>query len=358
MYPASSSSSSHHSIGSVNNLLRYGSAPSSFLTATVNSVVGIGSNGCVVVPSPATNHRFSVFHDSSFSDGARLISSDNETATAGGGGGGGSGTLERSYSSGSFSGMSTAVSDWSFADFGSAAAGSCSSSPINPPPSALIRHSSSPAGLLNRLASDIGFSVTKSTCNGHKASRLSSQLSFTKADSLSQISEADESAIDGISSKRGSNSSMAGFSLGSWDNSNSIMFNAPTTKRAKHINGDISGDLTTIESQYSLQHTALDLARTEHLIHIPEDSVPCKIRAKRGFATHPRSIAERERRTRISGKLKKLQDLVPNMDKQTSYSDMLDLAVQHIKGLQTQIQQLDKELQHCKCGCKQIINQR
>jgi hypothetical protein len=69
----------------------------------------------------------------------------------------------------------------------------------------------------------------------------------------------------------------------------------------------------------------------DNFMQLPEDSVPCKIRAKRGCATHPRSIAERERRTRISGKLKKLQDLVPNMDKQTSYSDMLDLAVQHIK---------------------------
>lgn len=27
--------------------------------------------------------------------------------------------------------------------------------------------------------------------------------------------------------------------------------------------------------------------------NIPQDSVPCKIRAKRGCATHPRSIAER-----------------------------------------------------------------
>lgn len=26
---------------------------------------------------------------------------------------------------------------------------------------------------------------------------------------------------------------------------------------------------------------------------ILEDSVPCRVRAKRGFATHPRSIAER-----------------------------------------------------------------
>ncbi|KAF2579024.1 hypothetical protein F2Q68_00001821 [Brassica cretica] len=74
------------------------------------------------------------------------------------------------------------------------------------------------------------------------------------------------------------------------------------------------------------------------MINIPEDSVPWKVRAKRGCATHPRSIAERERRTRISGKLKKLQELVPNMDKQTSYADMLDLAVEHIKGLQHHIE--------------------
>lgn len=33
----------------------------------------------------------------------------------------------------------------------------------------------------------------------------------------------------------------------------------------------------------------------DKLLHIPEDSVPCKIRAKRGCATHPRSIAERVR---------------------------------------------------------------
>ncbi|KAL3652187.1 hypothetical protein CASFOL_001868 [Castilleja foliolosa] len=38
-------------------------------------------------------------------------------------------------------------------------------------------------------------------------------------------------------------------------------------------------------------------------------------RAKRGCATHPRSIAERVRRTRISDRIRKLQDLVPNMDK-------------------------------------------
>lgn len=45
------------------------------------------------------------------------------------------------------------------------------------------------------------------------------------------------------------------------------------------------------------------------------DSVLCRARAKRGHATHPRSIAERVRRTKISDRIKKLQDLVPNLDK-------------------------------------------
>ncbi|KAK7263802.1 hypothetical protein RJT34_31399 [Clitoria ternatea] len=50
-----------------------------------------------------------------------------------------------------------------------------------------------------------------------------------------------------------------------------------------------------------------------------DDSVPCRVRAKRGCATHPRSIAERLRRTRISDRIRKLQELVPNMDKVSSH---------------------------------------
>ncbi|KAG8660809.1 transcription factor bHLH81 isoform X1 [Manihot esculenta] len=71
-----------------------------------------------------------------------------------------------------------------------------------------------------------------------------------------------------------------------------------------------------------------------------EDSVPCRVRAKRGCATHPRSIAERVRRTRISDRIRKLQELVPNMDKQTNTADMLDEAVEYVKFLQRQIQKL------------------
>lgn len=45
--------------------------------------------------------------------------------------------------------------------------------------------------------------------------------------------------------------------------------------------------------KFSMPQTSLEMARMEGLMNIPEDSVPCKVRAKRGCATHPRSIAER-----------------------------------------------------------------
>ncbi|XP_027910603.1 transcription factor bHLH80-like isoform X2 [Vigna unguiculata] len=86
-----------------------------------------------------------------------------------------------------------------------------------------------------------------------------------------------------------------------------------------------------------------------------EDSVPCRVRAKRGCATHPRSIAERVRRTRISDRIRKLQELVPNMDKQTNTADMLDEAVAYVKFLQKQIetletlQELTEHQRRCRC---------
>lgn len=42
----------------------------------------------------------------------------------------------------------------------------------------------------------------------------------------------------------------------------------------------------------SLPSSSSKMATMEKFLHV-QGSVPCKIRAKRGFATHPRSIAER-----------------------------------------------------------------
>ncbi|XP_050373273.1 transcription factor bHLH128-like [Argentina anserina] len=354
MYPSSSSSSPQKPMGpSPTGLTRYGSAPGSLITSAVDSVIG-----------PAAEREFSSLRPASFVGGRYFpggggdgessdLTSSESTFKVNGGSKDHAATkpLLRSYNLGE---MAAAI--------GSSSSTSCSSS-------ALVRQRSSPAGFLSHLTDNNGgFSVTRGTGSyssqggpngghGHGVTRLKSQLSFTRQDSLSQISEVSENAGEGVSSNSGHHSAMhsypaTSFGMDSWENTNSIVFSAPPRKRAKNMDSDMFNCLNTLESQFSLPQTTLEMATVEKLLHIPEDSVPCKIRAKRGCATHPRSIAERERRTRISGKLKKLQDLVPNMDKQTSYADMLDLAVQHIKGLQNQVQNLHKDLEGCTCGCK------
>ncbi|KAI3792757.1 hypothetical protein L2E82_06646 [Cichorium intybus] len=303
MYPTSNSSSASQSSrdpngvngsngggGGGQGLARYRSAPVSFLTTTIDSVIDRQSQHTVgnhMVGGGETPTRFFSPPDSTSSQLSSSVSNRDRLQTT---------SFRLNEFATAFNGLK--------------------GTPQTPSP--LFRHGSSPAGFLNTLVS--------STPTDGRGSRLGSQLSFTGTSSFPQISEENDIA-------------------------NSLMFSSSSyNKRAKV---DING-LNVMESElnFGLSESALEAATMEKMMDLPHDSVPCKIRAKRGCATHPRSIAERERRTRISGKLKKLQDLVPNMDKQTSYSDMLDLAVQHIKGLQNHVQSLNKELQNCTCGCK------
>lgn len=119
---------------------------------------------------------------------------------------------------------------------------------------------------------------------------------------------------------------------------------------------DESRNYTTsgLTTHLSLPKTSSEMASIEKYLQFQPDFVPCKIRAKRGCATHPRSIAERMRRTRISERMKKLQELFPNMDKQTNTADMLDLAVDYIKDLQKQVQTLTDKKAKCSCTSKQL----
>ncbi|KAL6899365.1 hypothetical protein ACP4OV_006023 [Aristida adscensionis] len=234
----------------------------------------------------------------------------------------------------------------------------------------LARHSSSPVGFFSNLVVDNGgypsskpgssgadahhHPSTAGTSGGGGARKMkpSSQLSFglprqgaAAAGHLLGISEDGGAFPPGRSSGESSGGAAAarsfsgggsGFSIvGPWDESR-----------------DIIATLGAYDSQFSggaMASTALEMAGMDRYMQLQQDQVPFKVRAKRGCATHPRSIAERERRTRISEKLRKLQDLVPNMDKQTSTADMLDLAVEHIKGLQTQLKTLKHEQEKCTC---------
>ncbi|KAL8491366.1 hypothetical protein ACS0TY_023120 [Phlomoides rotata] len=354
MYPSSASSSSKGSMGSSSgrggggggSLMRYGSAPSTVLSTAVDSVIG-------------ATREFSALEAQTHLGPARFFASETSESTS-----------MANHNREDKSKANTTIGLQPAFGFAGGSGGS----------SSLLRHSSSPAGFLNQLAAKAGdvngFSISRGVgsynskgmgeSGSNNISRLNSQLSFTGKETLSRISEEiDQNMVSGghnngqkksthsyAAAAASNGGGAAAFGMGSWEHtSNPMMFSVAQPNRAKN---NVVDSLDNMESQFqfSISQTAHDMASMEKLMNIPQDSVTCKIRAKRGCATHPRSIAERDRRTRISGKLKKLQDLVPNMEKQTSYADMLDLAVQHIVCLQNQVEKLNKGLDSCTCGCK------
>nr|QDL88354.1 transcription factor bHLH130-like isoform X4 [Cymbidium ensifolium] len=226
----------------------------------------------------------------------------------------------------------------------------------------LIRQSSSPAGFFSHLNVDNGYSMVKGMTAGTKG-----QISFSsRQNSLSQISEMGGDGFSGddrspIESNNG-RCFIPGYHVSSWEDS-LLSDSFSGFKRSRDVvglnqtelqDGDVKNHQASgLTHQFSLPKTTSEIAAIEKFLQF-QDSVPCKIRAKRGCATHPRSIAERVRRTRISERMRKLQELVPNMDKQTNTADMLDLAVDYIKDLQRQVKTLTDSRAACTCsGSKQ-----
>ncbi|KAE9463927.1 hypothetical protein C3L33_04148, partial [Rhododendron williamsianum] len=68
-------------------------------------------------------------------------------------------------------------------------------------------------------------------------------------------------------------------------------------------------------------------------------SIRPRVRARRGQATDPHSIAERLRRERIAERIRALQDLVPSVNK-TDRAAMLDEVVEYVKFLRLQVKVL------------------
>ncbi|CAA2965568.1 transcription factor bHLH122-like [Olea europaea subsp. europaea] len=248
----------------------------------------------------------------------------------------------------------------------------------------LIRQSSMPAGLFANINIDNEFGAIRSLGNfeagnsgraealSSSASRFKNQMVYPSMQRSSlgmmiPISEIGSKSIgetrpgDGhFQEDRANDDNYAtGFPEVSWNDSSMLSdyfmkgLGDDETKTASNIN--VSDDqnseggnrpTTLLSHHLSLPSSTAEMSAMEKMW---QESVPCKIRAKRGCATHPRSIAERVRRTRISERMRKLQELVPNMERQTNTSDMLDLAVDYIKDLQTQVKTLSDK--HAKCSC-------
>lgn len=213
----------------------------------------------------------------------------------------------------------------------------------------LIRQSSSPAGFFNgfmREVGNFGASVGTNREASTSTNGFSNHISYSSAQSSSSnfmpsIAENEswnDSSFNALKRNRDGDLKMFSNNFSGMTNQNDESRNY-TSGLTHHL---------------SLPKTSSEMAAVEKYLQFQQDSVPCKIRAKRGCATHPRSIAERMRRTRISERMKKLQDLFPNMDKQTNTADMLDLAVDFIKDLQKQVQTLTDKKAKCSCTSKQL----
>ncbi|XP_076929939.1 transcription factor bHLH130-like [Bidens hawaiensis] len=217
----------------------------------------------------------------------------------------------------------------------------------------LRRQNSSPAGFIAHLENNNnnnnGGYPTMRSMNAPgsmltSSKRMKNEMGFSSGSQLSygmlpRIPE-NESKVMEMKSTRNDGR----FGSGSWDDSDMLsdsflkefgeidQSNVPSINSSNNQLNDVGRirPPTTLVSHLSLPASTVELDKLMQF----QDLVPLRSRAKRGCATHPRSIAERVRRTRISERMRKLQDLVPNMDKQTNTADMLDLAVDYIKELQ------------------------
>ncbi|KAK4343855.1 hypothetical protein RND71_036949 [Anisodus tanguticus] len=194
----------------------------------------------------------------------------------------------------------------------------------------IMRQNSSPVGLFSHLNAQNGYAVggyrMDNGANGDmvsSSSRLKSQLGI-----LSRISEIEnESSISvSLDDEKSGNGNLeaqfynSGLPFASWSDASHFQETFTDHKReldneGKLFANDQIGQLGNrppiLLHHLSLPKTPAEVAALEKMLQL-QDSVPCKIRAKRGCATHPRSIAER----------------------QTNTADMLDLAVEYIKDLQ------------------------
>ncbi|KAM7264126.1 hypothetical protein ACFE04_001809 [Oxalis oulophora] len=221
----------------------------------------------------------------------------------------------------------------------------------------LIRQSSSPPGFFANLGVDNGFGVMG---DGRSFRASDNHLNFSSGTSsssraLPQISETGNETMGHISPE---NRGLSQFRHNSWDETSLRELNRAREDDLNLFsisgiqNGNSGHHSNGLTHHLSLTKNSTEMATVEKFLHF-QNSIPCKLRAKRGFATHPRSIAERVRRTRISDRMRKLQDLFPDMDKQANTSDMLDMAVEYIKDLQKEVKTLTDSKESCKCSSKQ-----
>ncbi|CBI17928.3 hypothetical protein PVL29_008317 [Vitis rotundifolia] len=96
----------------------------------------------------------------------------------------------------------------------------------------------------------------------------------------------------------------------------------------------IDGRASTVKNAFHGQPMQATVAAAPH-----PPAIRPRVRARRGQATDPHSIAERLRRERIAERIRALQELVPSVNK-TDRAAMLDEIVDYVKFLRLQVKVL------------------
>ncbi|KAK4358965.1 hypothetical protein RND71_021194 [Anisodus tanguticus] len=241
----------------------------------------------------------------------------------------------------------------------------------------LNRYNSSPAGFFASINIDNEYGAMRGTGSYGTGTSAAAETSLSTPRSfktqvgfssgkppaspalMAPISEIGDNVLEENSTgneHKNDESCITDFLMPSWEDSHIL---SDDFLKAEDIEIEPFSDVNTSHNQNSeglahppvplSHHLSLPTSTLEKLLH---DSAPLNVRAKRGCATHPRSIAERVRRTRISERMRKLQELVPNMDKQTNTADMLDFAVDYIRELEKQVKILAERRAKCSCTNK------
>uniref|UniRef100_A0A0A8YDF6 BHLH domain-containing protein n=1 Tax=Arundo donax TaxID=35708 RepID=A0A0A8YDF6_ARUDO len=113
---------------------------------------------------------------------------------------------------------------------------------------------------------------------------------------------------------------------------------AVTEAQGASVPPKISSSIEGNKSQCHVIHSS-DILAQANTANGNGVGVKPRVRARRGQATDPHSIAERLRREKISERMKNLQDLVPNSNK-ADKSSMLDEIIDYVKFLQLQVKVL------------------
>ncbi|XP_011093536.1 transcription factor bHLH130-like [Sesamum indicum] len=352
-------------------LARYRSAPSSFLAALLDSTTDNSSSGdeceaffSALMDGPGDPNQKNNENQMQFSM-KQEVGSDLEAEP-------------RCGENGQVTGYGSAVNGGGGAVVGSYSVGNGNKSNC----ANLVRQSSSPAGFFNGFGvmGEVGnYRVHNHAEAGSSAGGLSNHMNYSSCPSSSSmfmpsIPETDNESFGRSTTENGRLRNGNSASCGEYepepslhhDSWNQAPFNN-SLKRDRDGHPKMYSDFSGLEDpngetrkkplglvhHMSLPRTTSEMAAGENYLQFGQDTTArCQVRAKRGCATHPRSIAERMRRTRISEKMKKLQDLFPNMDKQTNTAEMLELAVEYIKNLQKQVQTLTDTRAKCVCSSK------